>query len=78
MSLEQVLVIAFGIIAIIDIHLLRHVKRLNEGFNLLIEQTQNNTAMLLHLKHKFNISEEECMAAIKEFRELVDNYEDTE
>lgn len=76
MSLEQVLIIAFGIVAIIDIYLLRYVKRLNEGFNLLIEQTQNNTAMLFHLKHKFNMSEEECMAAMKEFRDLVDNYED--
>jgi len=78
MSLEQILVIAFGIVAIIDIYLLRQVKRLDKAFGLMVNQLQNNTAIIFHFKGKFNISDEEYQQAVDDFNKMVEDFDKNE
>ena len=78
MSLEQILIIAFGIVAIIDIWLVKTVKMLRKGFSFLVSECQNNTAFIFHLKKVLNVSDVEYERILRDFNELVDNYEDIE
>ncbi len=78
MSLEQILVIVLGILAMIDIWLVRKVKMFRKAFSFLASECQNNTAFIFHLKKILNVSDIEYEKILRDFNELVDNYEDNQ